>query len=200
MRLILVRHGETDSNVAKALDTGFPGSPLNERGVAQAHALVDALAAEPIDALFSSDLPRARQTVAPLAAARGLAPVALPGFREIFAGEENMSLNWQPYIDMMFAWVDDPSFALPGAESFTAFQSRWQDAIEEVERSGARCPLVVSHGAALRIWVPWAAANITAEDASAWPLPNTTVIVLEGSSKQGWRLTSWGGSGFVDIA
>ena len=37
-KLILVRHGETEGNVAKILDTALPGLPLTERGVAQAKA------------------------------------------------------------------------------------------------------------------------------------------------------------------
>lgn len=197
MRLILVRHGETDANVAKALDTGFPGSPLNERGHAQAEALIDELADEPIQAAYCSDIPRARQTLAPLAEARGLDIIPVAGFREIFAGDYDMSLEWQPYIDTMFAWFDDPSAALPGGESFLDFQVRWQQALEQVEAAGHECAMVVSHGAALRTWVPWAATNITAHTALGWPLGNTTIIVLEGSSAEGWTLLSWTGSGFI---
>ncbi|MFC2573385.1 MAG: histidine phosphatase family protein, partial [Actinomyces oris] len=36
MRLILVRHGRTEANVMQALDTAFPGNPLDEVGLGQA--------------------------------------------------------------------------------------------------------------------------------------------------------------------
>ena len=72
MHLLLVRHGRTAANVDLLLDTAHPGSPLDAQGQAQAGALVDRLAGEPIEAIFSSDHTRARQTAAPLAAARGL--------------------------------------------------------------------------------------------------------------------------------
>ena len=70
MRLLLIRHGQTQSNVNRELDTAFPGAPLNEAGLAQAEALVEALAHERIDALYCSTLTRAQQTAAPQAASR----------------------------------------------------------------------------------------------------------------------------------
>ena len=62
MRLILVRHGQTTSNVDRLLDTGFPGAPLTEHGHGQAASLVDRLSHEHLDAIHSSDLIRAKQT------------------------------------------------------------------------------------------------------------------------------------------
>ena len=59
MRLILIRHGQTQSNVDGALDTAFPGAPLDDVGLAQAEALVYAIAHEAIDALYCSTLTRA---------------------------------------------------------------------------------------------------------------------------------------------
>jgi len=56
VRLILIRHGQTQSNVDHLLDTGHPGAPLTEEGLEQAATLVDRLASEPIEAVYSSDL------------------------------------------------------------------------------------------------------------------------------------------------
>ena len=72
MRLILIRHGQTASNLAQALDTAAPGAPLDETGMAQAEALVERLGADELDAVFSSTLLRAKMTATPLAQARGL--------------------------------------------------------------------------------------------------------------------------------
>lgn len=61
MRLILVRHAETDRNRG-GLAQGHDDAPLNESGVGQARALAGALAAQPIAAIYHSPLIRAVQT------------------------------------------------------------------------------------------------------------------------------------------
>ena len=48
VRLVLVRHGQTDANVIRALDSRPPGAPLNDLGHAQAAALGGRLASEPV--------------------------------------------------------------------------------------------------------------------------------------------------------
>lgn len=68
----LVRHAE------KAPDPGDGDPDLDAQGEARAHALADTLADVPLDALYCTDLERTRQTLAPLAAARGLEPKVLP--------------------------------------------------------------------------------------------------------------------------
>lgn len=190
MRLILVRHGQTDSNVNHLLDTGFPGAPLNARGLAQAEALVEALAHEPIEAVYSSDLHRARQTAAPLAAARGLEVVLHDGLREIYAGEADMSPDWRDYVALLQRWGAEPTASLPGGENAEDFFLRYDAAVTEiVERHEVAA--VVSHGAALRIWAVHHSVNVTFADTDPWPLENTDTIVLEGSFEGGWRMVRW---------
>ena len=55
MRLLLIRHGRTASNVTRLLDTAPPGAPLDDVGLDQARALADTLADEPIEAVYASD-------------------------------------------------------------------------------------------------------------------------------------------------
>ena len=59
--ILLIRHGETPWNAARRLQ-GHIDIPLNELGLQQAAALGQALAGEPLAAILSSDLQRARQT------------------------------------------------------------------------------------------------------------------------------------------
>jgi probable phosphoglycerate mutase len=73
--LYLVRHGETESNRA-GLALGRADVPLNEKGLWQAARVGEALAQEPIAAVYTSPLTRARQTAEPIAVHRGLTPVA----------------------------------------------------------------------------------------------------------------------------
>lgn len=79
--ILLIRHGETAWNALKRLQ-GHLDIPLNEEGERQAVALGRALREELLDAVFSSDLQRARQTAQALAGPRGM-PVRLDrGLRE----------------------------------------------------------------------------------------------------------------------
>lgn len=59
--------------------------PLTELGRRQAQALADALAAEPVDALYSGPALRCRQTIEPLAERLRLAIDVLPGLGEFEA-------------------------------------------------------------------------------------------------------------------
>lgn len=61
MRLIWLRHGETDGNVRR-LYIGHRDLPLNERGQKQTEQLAKKLSGEQITAIYTSDLTRARQS------------------------------------------------------------------------------------------------------------------------------------------
>lgn len=69
MRLLLIRYGQTPSNVAGLLDTRIPGPGLTDLGRRQAEALPALLAEEGIGALLVSTMRRTHESAAPLAAA-----------------------------------------------------------------------------------------------------------------------------------
>lgn len=73
--LLLVRHGETDWNADGRLQ-GQTDRPLSDFGRRQARQLADDLAGEELDAIYASDLSRARETAEIVAARLGL-PVVL---------------------------------------------------------------------------------------------------------------------------
>nr|WP_284288846.1 histidine phosphatase family protein [Angustibacter aerolatus] len=87
MRLILVRHGQTPSNVQRLLDTAVPGADLTDLGRQQAERVPTGLADEPVEAVYASTLVRTQQTAGPLAAALGLDVQVRDGLREITAGD-----------------------------------------------------------------------------------------------------------------
>jgi len=196
VRLILIRHGQTQSNVDHLLDTGHPGAPLTDAGLQQAVSLVDRLASEPIGAIYSSDLTRARQTAEPLASSKGLNVTEHAGLREIFAGEHDMSEDWVPYVSVLDTWHSEPENKLPEGENWPEFQERFETAIAQIADTGIEVAALVSHGAALRVWIPFVCANTTAGDARHWRLDNTDYVVIEGD-RGGWNLIAWAGE---DIA
>jgi probable phosphoglycerate mutase len=59
--LHITRHGQTDGNLEKRVQ-GQGDTPLNATGLSQAVQLAAFFNVQPVDAVFSSDLPRARQT------------------------------------------------------------------------------------------------------------------------------------------
>jgi probable phosphoglycerate mutase len=52
---------------------------------------------------------------------------------------------------------------------------------------------MVSHGAAIRMWVAARAANVDVPYASSRALGNTAVVVLSGSPDRGWQTLVWEG-------
>jgi len=190
VRLILIRHGRTASNTAYLLDTGYPGAPLDDVGLEQAEALVGRLAGEPLDAIMASDLTRARQTAAPLAAARGLEVIAHPGVREIYAGDADMGVEYLPYVQTIQSWVTDPAARIPGGESGAEFIARYDGAIAELAAAGHSTVAVVSHGAALRTWLGARVPGLRPEDLGPGAFANTAYVVLDDAAGE-WRVERW---------
>jgi broad specificity phosphatase PhoE len=157
--LILVRHGQTDSNV-RGLLLGRADPPLTEAGYRQACALAAALPRA--DRIVSSPLARARHTAAVLAGAAPGAAVAaevevdarwiemdygeLDGRPPSALGER----TWQ-------AWREDPDFVPAGGESLAAVCARVREACEELAEDAARGDVVVvSHVSPIKAAVTWA--------------------------------------------
>jgi probable phosphoglycerate mutase len=83
--IYLLRHGE----VTQADPRRFIGHldvPLSAHGEAQLAAQARRLASAPLDALYSSDLARARRSGEILGAPHGLQPVTVPALREMAMG------------------------------------------------------------------------------------------------------------------
>jgi len=199
MRLLLVRHGQTPSNVDFLLDTAIPGAVLTPLGERQAAALPEALADEDIEALYASTLVRTQLTAAPLSAARSLDVLVRDGIREVSAGDLEMldghSEAGRTYMETVFAWsAGDLERRMPGGENGVEALARYDSVIAEAADSGAGTVAMVSHGAAIRMWVAARADNVDIDFAAARPLDNTGVVILEGSPSDGWKVLTWEGA------
>lgn len=196
MRLLLVRHGQTSSNLGHHLDTAEPGADLTDLGRAQAAAIPEALAGERIEAIYVSTLVRSQQTAEPLAGERGLTPRVRAGVREIAAGDLEMRNDLaalEAYIRTVFGWGEDPDARMPGGESGREVLDRFDavvaEAADEVGEDGTA--LVVSHGAMIRVWVAARADAKDLEHVAHHRLENTAMVALEGSTRAGWRVRTW---------
>jgi len=155
--ILLIRHGETPWNAERRLQ-GHIDIPLNERGLQQAAALGQALAGEPLAAVLSSDLQRARQTAQAVAELQHL-PVqtdallrercygAFEGllYADIAARYPHEYAQWQSrQIDAVM-----PS-AERQAESFRQFYARANGAIARwAQQYDGQTIALVAHGGVL---------------------------------------------------
>lgn len=198
MRLLLIRHGQTPGNVLGQLDTAHPGPGLTPLGLEQAAALADSLDGQPIDALYSSTLVRTQLTAEPLSRMRGLDLEVRPGLHEIEAGSLELRSDRDAirrYLETVYAWgLGDLGVPMPGGPDGHAFFGRFDDDVGRIAASGARVAAVVSHGAAIRVWVSSRARNIASSFGAENPLDNTGVVVLDGGPAEGWILTTWAGT------
>lgn len=137
--LLLVRHGETDWNAERRWQ-GHADVPLNERGREQARALAEELADTEIDAIYASDLSRARDTAEAVGTRLGIPVVTDPALREIDVGPiEGLTAEESKGID---SWQGEPK---------EAHAQRILDALRRIaERHPAERVLVVTHGGSMR--------------------------------------------------
>jgi broad specificity phosphatase PhoE len=203
MQLLLIRHGQTPANVLGQLDTAIPGAPLTELGQRQAAVIPAGLDARglPIpDSIGVSTLLRTQLTAAPLASELGLTPTVSDGFREITAGDLEMLDDKHSqglYNATTLAWArGDLDVRMPGGENGHHFFERFDEAMLQAVSGGSQTVAVVSHGAAIRVWVAARAAGAIDEFAATHQLLNTGIAHLESlhaPDEHGhrWRLISW---------
>ncbi|MBB5472433.1 putative phosphoglycerate mutase [Cellulomonas hominis] len=195
MRLHLVRHGQTGSNLVHALDTAAPGAPLTAEGRRQARAVGEALAGEPLDTVYASHLDRARATAAEVARPHGLDVTVREGLREVLAGDLEMRTDpasVEQYLRTMIAWASgDLGARMPGGESGRATLDRFDAVVDEIVGTGADTVAAVSHGAVIRLWAITRARNLHAGAPVVQVLENTGVVTLESDGPGGWTVTRW---------
>ncbi len=151
--VLLIRHGENEYVSTHRLAGRTPAVSLNEKGQAQAAALVKMFAGQPIDAIYSSPLERCRETAAPLAAARTQPVHLLPGVLEVdygrWQGQDLRELSKLP--DWQQVQHFPSGFRFPEGETLREVQSRSIAAIEGVCRDHPNQVVAIfSHGDVIR--------------------------------------------------
>jgi 2,3-bisphosphoglycerate-dependent phosphoglycerate mutase len=136
--LLLVRHGETDWNAVGRLQ-GHTDRPLTNFGRRQAQRLAGELESEELEAIYSSDLARARETAEIVGERLGLAVVLDPDLRE---------KDWGTWEGLTAVERDRVEFV---GESTQAHEDRILRALRRIaERHPRGRVLVVTHGGSMR--------------------------------------------------
>ena len=196
MRLLLIRHAQSTDNVLGILGTETPGPELTALGREQAAAIPSALAGEKIEAVFASRMQRTSLTARPLAQALGLEIVVLEGLEEIGAGAfEGRSDRdaVRAYMGTIMTWWQDLGARMEDGESGHEFFARFSGAIDRAVAGRTGTVAVFSHGASIHTWAAGTSRNLDARFSRTHDLPNTGMVVLEGSPADGWITTHWNG-------
>ncbi len=153
-RLHLVRHGESTHN-AEGRIQGHSDTALSELGRRQGEAAAAALAALPVDAIFSSPLRRARETAEAIAERQGKLVQTDRRLMELNVGmfQDRLRSELAEECPVEFSrWLSgDDDYVIPGGESRHQLLDRATAAIGEIVAAGHREVVVVTHGGLLSV-------------------------------------------------
>lgn len=185
-RVVLLRHGQTAWNAGRRFQ-GQSDIPLNATGVRQAAAAAEMLDGQALDAVMTSDLRRARDTAAPLAARLGLTVDVDPRLRETDLGRWEGLTHSEVRSSFPEEWADWLAGRLErrgGGESRGEVGVRMRAALDDAPGDAV---VLVTHGAAARTLV----VSLLALTADVWrtlaPLENGHWADLS-QHPRGWRL------------
>ncbi|MBN2908922.1 histidine phosphatase family protein [Polycladomyces sp. WAk] len=194
MRLIWVRHGETEGN-RQGRYVGHWDDPLNKQGRQQAR-MTERLSRERVSAIYTSDLCRSKETASMIAAHHPSVPLAItPLLRECAFGEwegrtyDEIAAHGEAYLRR---WYDDPwHVSPPGGECLQQMEqriSRWLETLA-VRHGRGDTVVAVAHAGPIRLfYAKWVKRNPRA----LWDfsLRHGGVWVVR-RREDGWEEESW---------
>jgi probable phosphoglycerate mutase len=201
-RLLVIRHGETAWNTEARIQ-GHIDIPLNDKGRWQAERAAQALADEPVHALYSSDLLRAHHTAQAIAQTTGL-PVSLDAaLRERHFGRlegktpDEVAAQWPAEASR---WRErDPSYGPEGGESLNEFYARCVEALTRLaDQHMGQTIAVVAHGGVLDCFYR-VANRVPLEAPRTWKINNASINRLL-YTPEGFSMLAWGDDRHMDDA
>ena len=178
--ILLARHGETNENRERRFQ-GQKDVPLSDHGREQARALADEAAEEPLAALYTSPLVRARETAEIVAARIGLEPRPDDRLKEVDVGAWQDRLKDDVEREDPDAWAAfraaGDEFRFPGGESFAEQQERVIAALVDITQRGDLPALVVCHRGVVRCALAHTHRR-GLETYHDWKVPNAELIRL----------------------
>lgn len=200
--LILLRHGQTTSNIDRKLDTMLPGAELTDLGREQAREAGERIMADyEVDQVVSSLATRAKQTAAIAFGQRFGEIPALDGLQEVHAGRWEMHNSWHAHDAYLRSFRGfyrrDLAAAVEEGDSLELFLARYKGALLPLAEQSAQglTTVAVSHGGAIRAFTA-NACEVDPAYAEKSYLPNCQYIVIDPGADPvntfgQWKLVKW---------
>ncbi|MFP6873847.1 MAG: histidine phosphatase family protein [Verrucomicrobiales bacterium] len=197
--LFIIRHGETEWNLS-GLHHGHMDSRLTPAGERQAQLLGKRFASEGtrFDAVYTSDLGRAMQSVQRICRAAGQQDIIQkePRLREralgLLEGLTYAEIAEQMPGDHKQHTSGDPDYRPEGGESWRDIYNRTGNILNELAHyHDGGCILCVTHGGVISM----AMKSCMGMDLAAkrrFHIQNTALNVLERHAENDWQLRTWG--------
>jgi broad specificity phosphatase PhoE len=160
IKLILIRHGESDGNAQRKF-SGFQDVNLTEKGIWQAKRLARRLEGVQVNAVYCSDLKRARHTAEIIFGDRGKDIVVSPNLREInFGIWEGLTFEEIKLKEgaKFTSWMENPDekTIIPQGESLAILNERVMTEVNRILQAHKneekdKTIAIVCHGGAIRI-------------------------------------------------
>lgn len=203
MRIILVRHGQTEWN-SEGRVQGRTDIPLNARGMAQAEAVGEWLSGRKIDAVYASPLMRAHDTAKAIADRQGVCVKLLGEMIEIdfglWEGKTKRELAAEfPEFWTDWSWhLDEQKSAMMQAESAYMILERTKRAIDAVMDENAKdaTAVIVSHTMPIKLLMA-DAVGIPLENMRQVKVDNCGVCEIELHKGEQSKLITWNERGFL---
>ncbi len=182
-KFIFIRHGQSMGNLERRF-LGHTDLPLTPMGREQAARVAAYLEDEQIDAIYSSDLLRASETAAPIAASHALPVTTDPALREIFAGEwegDSFTHIHEVWGEEFRIFRSDIGRACPpGGEKTTDVGARVYACVRDIaEKNPDKTILIATHATAIGMFTA-TALGLSADAARHISLPsNASCSVFE---------------------
>ena len=182
LTILLIRHAEP-------IAPGTPGfdeftRPLTPKGLRDAESLSETHASTRIDAAYSSPYLRARQTIEPIARARGLAIDTIDDLRERTLSLAELP-DWRAHLKR--SW-EDFDYAPPGGETGRDAQARIVRVLDVIAaRHAAGTVILASHGNLIALALNAFMPNVDYTFWESIPTPAVFTLIRDGA---GWRVAT----------
>lgn len=189
--IYLIRHGQTDYNLKGIVQGSGIDSDLNETGKKQAQLFYDAYGHIAFDHIYTSELKRTHQSVAPFIN-EGKQWSQLPELNEInwgvFEGLESTPASREAFMEIVSSWrngqLDKP---IEGGESPLTMFNRQQKGWEKIQQSNHSTILICMHGRAMRSFLSLILSTHLSE-MDQYPHTNLCLYQLEKNGESTCKL------------
>ncbi len=192
MKVICVRHGESEANLIREFSNRCCKHPLTEKGREQANELCQKLKSEKIIKIYSSPVLRAMQTSEIIAKHFNMDFSVDENLREfdvgIYEGTSHQK-GWNRYIEVVDSWIrnDDIHNKMEGGESLSDIITRLTNILTLVKNNYNQVDgliLLVGHNGLYRCGLPKTIKNLSYEFTEKYQIEHGSLINLNYQNEE----------------